>query len=203
MADIIRRAELSSDRVYRYSLSRIWEPTKHPLAFIGLNPSTADETEDDPTIRRCMGFARDGGYGGVLMLNLFAFRSTKPKGLLDAEDPVGPQNDAVLLRATEGLPVVVCAWGTNGVLFERNRAVLQLLSRLAEYALEQQLPRVNPVPILKRDQVEDMVGPIGGPLKMKMGVEDLELVIDDAEMTLRIKFGFTQAQLTDSENPPL
>ena len=128
MADIIRRAELSSDRVYRYSLSRIWEPTKHPLAFIGLNPSTADETEDDPTIRRCMGFARDGGYGGVLMLNLFAFRSTKPKGLLDAEDPVGPRNDAVLLRATDGLPVVVCAWGTNGVLLGRDYIVRQLLA---------------------------------------------------------------------------
>jgi len=83
-----------------------------------------------------------------------------------------------------------------------DNAVLQLLSRLAEYALEQQLPRVNPVPIIKRDQVEDMVGPMGGPLQMKMGVEDLELVISDEEMTLRIRFGFTQAQLTDSLNPP-
>ena len=62
---------------------------------------------------------------------------------------------------------------------------------------------MNPVPILKRDQVEDMVGPVGGPLKMKMGVEDLELVITDDEMTLRVKFGFTQAQLTDSANPPI
>jgi hypothetical protein len=87
-------------------------------------------------------------------------------------------------------------------VFLGDNAVLQLASRLAEYALEQQLPRVNPVPILKRDQVEDLVGPVGGPLKMKMGVEDLELVIDDDEMTLRVRFGFTQAQLTDSEHPP-
>lgn len=82
-------------------------------------------------------------------------------------------------------------------VFLGDNAVLQLLSRLAEYALEQQLPRVNPVPILKRDQVEDMVGPMGGPLKMRMGVEDLELEITDGEMTLKIRFGFTQAQLVD------
>ncbi|MCB9675401.1 MAG: hypothetical protein H6737_09820 [Alphaproteobacteria bacterium] len=106
------------------------------------------------------------------------------------------------IRYDPGHRAVIGSVRDLGVYLGDN-AVLQLLSRLAEYALEQQLPRVNPVPILKRDQVEDMVGPIGGPLKMKMGVEDLELVIDDAEMTLRIKFGFTQAQLTDSENPPL
>lgn len=76
-----------------------------------------------------------------------------------------------------------------------DNAVLQLLSRLAEYLLEQQVPRVNPVPILKRAQVDDMVGPVGGPLKMKMGVEDLELEITDTDMTLKVRFGFTQAQL--------
>ena len=83
-------------------------------------------------------------------------------------------------------------------VFLGDNAVLQLLARLAEYGLEQQLPKVNPVPILKRDQVDEMVGPVGGPLKMKMGVEDLELVIDDDEMTLKVRFGFTTAQLTDS-----
>lgn len=78
-----------------------------------------------------------------------------------------------------------------------DNAVLQLVSRLAEYLLEQQVPRVNPVPILKRDQVDDMVGPVGGPLKMKMGVEDLELEITEQDMTLKVRFGFTQGQLTD------
>jgi hypothetical protein len=87
-----------------------------------------------------------------------------------------------------------------------DNAVLQLLSRLAEYGLEQQLPRVNPIPILKRDQVEEMVKPMGGPLKMQMGVEDLELEINSEEMTLRVRFGFTRAQITDKdlpEQPPL
>jgi len=81
-----------------------------------------------------------------------------------------------------------------------DNAVLQLLARLAEYGLEQQLPRVNPIPILKRDQVEEMVAPMGGPLKMAMGVEDLELEITADEMTLRVRFGFTRAQLTDKED---
>jgi len=79
-----------------------------------------------------------------------------------------------------------------------DNAVFQLLARLAEYGLEQQLPRVNPVPILKRDQVEEMVAPMGGPLKMSMGVEDLELEITEDEMTLRVRFGFTRAQITES-----
>jgi hypothetical protein len=76
-------------------------------------------------------------------------------------------------------------------------ALLQLMARLAEKGLEQQLPRVNPVPILRRDQVEDMVGPMGGPLKMQLGVEDLDLEITEQDLTLKIRFGFTRAQLTD------
>ena len=80
-----------------------------------------------------------------------------------------------------------------------DNAVFQLLGRLAEYGLEQQLPRVNPVPILKREQVEEMVAPMGGPLKMQMGVEDLELEINEDEMTLKVRFGFTRAQLTDKD----
>ena len=74
--------------------------------------------------------------------------------------------------------------------------VLQLLSRLAEYALESQLPKAKAVPILRRDQVEDLVGPMGGPLKLRMGVEDLELEITETDMTLKVRFGFTQPQLS-------
>ena len=81
-----------------------------------------------------------------------------------------------------------------------DNAVFQLLSRLAEYGLEQQMPRVNPVPILKRGQVEDMVGPMGGPLKMQMGVEDLELEITEADLVLKVRFGFTRKQLTVADN---
>jgi len=80
-----------------------------------------------------------------------------------------------------------------------DQATVQLVARLAEYLLEQQLPRVNPVPILKRQQVEDLVAPAGGALKMQMGVEDLVLIIDEDDMTLKVRFGFSQLQLTDRD----
>lgn len=99
------------------------------------------------------------------------------------------------IRYDPGHKAVIGSLQDLGVFLGDN-AVMQLLSRLAEYLLEQQVPRVNPVPILKRAQVDDMVGPVGGPLKMKMGVEDLELEITDTDMTLKVRFGFTQAQLT-------
>ncbi|MEQ1505344.1 MAG: hypothetical protein ABMB14_24140 [Myxococcota bacterium] len=84
-------------------------------------------------------------------------------------------------------------------VFVGDNAAMQLVARLAEYALQQQLPRVNPVPILRRDQVEEMVGPMGGPLRMQLGVEDLELEITEDEMTLKIRFGFSRVQVTDRQ----
>jgi hypothetical protein len=79
-----------------------------------------------------------------------------------------------------------------------DNAILQLVSRFAEYSLDSQLPRVNPVPILKRQQVQEMVGPMGGPLKMDMGVEDLHLEIDEDDLQLKVRFGFSRAQLTEN-----
>lgn len=78
-----------------------------------------------------------------------------------------------------------------------DHAALQLMGRLAEYLLEQQLPKVNPVPILKRGQVEDLVSPIGSPFKTQMSVEDLVLEIDEQDMALKVRFGFTNLQITD------
>jgi hypothetical protein len=78
-----------------------------------------------------------------------------------------------------------------------DNAVLQLLSRLAEYALEQQVVGMNPITLLQKAQVSELVGPMGGALKLRMGVEDLALDIDDDQMTLKVRFGFSQAQLTD------
>jgi hypothetical protein len=77
--------------------------------FVGLNPSTADEGGDDPTIRRCVGFARDWGYSGLCMTNLFAFRATQPKDMLAQADPVGPNNDETLTRLAKEAKVIVAA----------------------------------------------------------------------------------------------
>jgi len=81
--------------------------------FIGLNPSTADETKDDPTIRRCIRFAKDWGYGGVLMMNAYAFRATNPKDMKAVEDPVGPDNDEAFGYRRTQVGLIVAAWGNH------------------------------------------------------------------------------------------
>lgn len=105
-------AILSPDRRYRYALERRWGRGQFVL-FVGLNPSTADENTDDATIRRCMGFAKRWGAGGMLMGNLYALRSTDPRALLSAEDPIGPDNDVWLTTMSIRSMITVCAWGAN------------------------------------------------------------------------------------------
>lgn len=109
-------ALISDDGWYRYWLTRRWN-TGSVATFVMLNPSTADASLDDPTIRRCIGFAKAWGCGALSVVNLYAFRSTDPKGLWIAEDPVGPDNDdhlsaAALGAAISGWPLVA-AWGAN------------------------------------------------------------------------------------------
>jgi hypothetical protein len=106
-------------RRYRYRLWRIWDPTRPPVTFVLLNPSTADEHHDDPTMRRCAGFARRWGYGGIEVLNLFAWRSPAPAALRTAADPVGPRNDAVLREAVASAALVVFGWGNHARLLDR------------------------------------------------------------------------------------
>ncbi len=90
---ILSDATLSEGKNYRYDLQRVWKRHGGFALFIGLNPSTADATENDPTIRRMMGFARDWGLGGICVVNLFAYRTKNPKDLKNAFDPIGPMND--------------------------------------------------------------------------------------------------------------
>ncbi len=120
-------AVFSPSGLYRYRLSRIWEPTKPPLVWIMLNPSTADAEIDDPTIRRCMSFSRREGAGSMEVLNLFALRSTDPAALLSAADPIGPDNDHWIAEVTRGQDRVVCAWGAYGYLLDRGREVVRRL----------------------------------------------------------------------------
>jgi hypothetical protein len=119
-ADLITDATVSADGRYRYRLRRCWGPGTL-LPFVMLNPSTADARADDPTIRRCVGFARAHGFDGVTVVNLFAYRATKPADLwaaaADGVDIVGSGNDDLLLdvfdhAARRGTPVVA-AWGAG------------------------------------------------------------------------------------------
>lgn len=106
-------ADFSPCRTYRYALWRHWDWQGHAncLMVVGLNPSTADETKDDPTIRRCIGFAKAWGFGGLYMLNLFAFRATKPKDMVLADDSFGPGNLEAMSYYRTRVGLVVAAWG--------------------------------------------------------------------------------------------
>ena len=106
-------ALISEDKLYRYQLLRVWDETLPRVLFVMLNPSTADATKDDPTIRRVISFAKSWGYGGVYVGNLFAFRSTDPKGLKYVKDPIG-ENNIQHIQAMVGLvDKIIYAWGNN------------------------------------------------------------------------------------------
>lgn len=120
-------AAFSPCRNYRYALWRWWDKDKPYAMFVGLNPSTADETLDDPTIRRCKRFASDWGYGGLVMTNLFAIRATDPKVMLAHSDPVGVENDDYLRDLARHAALVVAAWGAHGGHQGRDEDVLRLI----------------------------------------------------------------------------
>ena len=122
-------AAFSPCRTYRYDLWRVWSPRGGKVAFIGLNPSTADEYTNDPTIRRCIGFAKKWGYGGMHMLNIFAYRATDPKVLKQWPTPAGPENDRFLYEIAKSSDLVVCAWGSHGEYLDRGVEVAQYLTR--------------------------------------------------------------------------
>ena len=128
-------ATFSPDRVYRYSLWREWIGGDGYCMFVGLNPSTADETSDDPTIRRCIGYAKQWGYSALEMCNLFAYRATDPKDMLiGVTDPVGPANDTILRFSARHAGIVIAAWGTHGSHLGRDQAVRAMLPNI--YALK-------------------------------------------------------------------
>ena len=106
---MFKDAKISECGKYRYLLTRVWGDGDSAV-FLMLNPSTADATVDDPTIRRCIGFAKAWGYAGISVVNLFAWRATKPRELHKARDPVGPENDDWIRKTCDGR-LVVCAWG--------------------------------------------------------------------------------------------
>ncbi len=150
-----KEATISDDQIYRYKLSRTWDSTKSTILFIGLNPSIADETIDDPTITRCLNYAKDWGYGTLLMANLFAFRSTYPKDIYLTDNPIGNENDNYILECVAQSDLVVACWGNNGMYMDRENIIKELIPNL--YCLQKnkngtphhplRLPRdIRPIP---------------------------------------------------------
>lgn len=105
-------ATFSQDRKYRYLLWRDWDTSSlGKCAFLMLNPSTANEYELDPTLRRCQSFAKQWGYGGMVIVNLFAIVSSDPRVLLTDKEPIGPFNDRYIMDTATSCGVVVAGWG--------------------------------------------------------------------------------------------
>lgn len=129
-----KNARLSVDRRHRYWLMRQWNPAKSHVAFVGLNPSTADMTFDDATTRRLIDFAQRWGYGGYILVNLFTFRARSPRTLLDATllDRNAPDADEVLAWSIGLAQLTVCCWGANArdtIVRGRAAEVTRLLAR--------------------------------------------------------------------------
>lgn len=124
-----RAAVISPCGRYRYVLERQWRAAAPAMTIVMLNPSTADANTDDPTISRCIGFALREAFGGIRVLNLFALRATDPRELMNADDPVGPDNDDHLRRWIGNARRVVAAWGRCDQQLRRDRVaeVLALL----------------------------------------------------------------------------
>ena len=122
-----RGAVFSRCQAYRYRLWRRWGGPRPSLVVLLLNPSTADAERNDPTVERCQRRALALGFGGLEVVNLFALRSTDPRGLRGLVDPVGPENDAAILAACTGADAVLAGWGTWGALHGRDRHVRALL----------------------------------------------------------------------------
>ena len=125
-------AIFSTDRRYRYLLWRSWEGFDRLVLFVGLNPSTADEKLDDPTIRRCKAFAKSWSASGFVIANLFAYKATSPKVLLAESEPIGSENDKYLAYVSQIALRTVACWGNHGAHRDRASEVLPLL-RKPEY----------------------------------------------------------------------
>ena len=152
-------ARFSPCRLYRYELRRTWDARLPVLAFCLVNPSTATAEADDPTIRLLCSWARLLGYGGIVVVNLFAWRSTDPAEMKRSAEPIGPENDAAIVAVARESGMVVCAWGANGTHLDRGPAVAAALR-----AAGVQLYRL-PIPLTKSGQpCHPLYKPVRGAL---------------------------------------
>jgi hypothetical protein len=128
--DMRSTAQYSACGLYRYALTRVWTPEAPRLTYIMLNPSTATERANDPTVERCERRARAMGYGAMRVVNLFGFRATHPADLRRAPEPIGPGNDRAIDRAAAWAGCVICAWGVHGAHLGRGPQIVARLQGL-------------------------------------------------------------------------
>lgn len=133
--DALSVAVYSDCEAYRYSLTRVWDENAPRVFFIMLNPSTATEVQNDPTVERCERRARSLGCGGFRVANIFAWRDTDPRKMRAALDPIGPENDATILEGCDWADTIVCAWGTHGAHLNRGPEVVEKLKNRSLFHL--------------------------------------------------------------------
>lgn len=121
----------SDCELYRYALTRTWDDTAGKVLFVMLNPSTATEVQNDPTVERCERRARALGFGAFRVCNIFAYRATDPRDMRAQDDPNGPDNDATIMDAAKWADTIVCAWGTHGEHMGRGPEMETLLRQQA------------------------------------------------------------------------
>lgn len=120
-------ATYSDCEKYRYALTRIWDDQGRRALFVMLNPSTATEVQNDPTVERCERRARALGFGAFRVCNIFAYRATNPSDMRAQSDPNGPENNTSIADAATWADQIICAWGTHGEHMDRGAAVEHLL----------------------------------------------------------------------------
>ncbi|WP_172300438.1 DUF1643 domain-containing protein [Pseudoruegeria sp. HB172150] len=125
--DAASTAVYSDCEQFRYLLTRTWDPAGRKALFVMLNPSTATEIQNDPTVERCERRARALGFGAFRVTNIFAYRATDPKVMRAAPDPVGPANDRAIAESAPWADQIVCAWGSHGAHLDRGHRVEALL----------------------------------------------------------------------------
>ena len=147
---IFSEAIYSDCEKYRYVLSRTWDKKLEKILFIGLNPSTATELKNDPTVTRMIGYAKKWNFGSISVCNAFAFRTTFPEELKKVEEPVGKENDKLIAEESKKAKMVIAAWGNHGQFLGRSKEVLKLLNETYHLGLTKQGEPKHPL-YLKAD----------------------------------------------------
>lgn len=128
-------AIFSDDEKHRYVLRRVWDESKGRAMFIGLNPSTADEIKNDPTVARMISFSKAWGFGEICVCNLFAFRATMPPDMKNADDPVGVENDSYIMKEIGNSDKVIACWGNHGKFLGRSSELIKNLGDFEHFGL--------------------------------------------------------------------
>ncbi len=145
MRYISQNAQFSSCGLYRYNLERTWAKGSGRVLFIGLNPSTANDQIDDPTIRRCVSFSRTWGYQAMEIVNLFAYRATHFTDLKNTKDPIGHCNDKWITAAYQKADIVIACWGNHGSYLQRSNDIKHQFKKLHCIKLNKTLQPAHPL----------------------------------------------------------